>query len=218
MCSVKHNAKQAITLNSASSKFRNDIIEVIKATYRLKGKLLGSGNKVAIAHFETSKFRWHGSDRYQRSFSVCYPPILGVWFYCFTNGTPCFLRVHFLIHFGGSPFLVLLGGRLTVLGNNLEKYDSSEKMSTGRQHEKSKLFWSPTDNYQLWNRKLQKFQLSSEILKSLQIENFRKLQMSSNFEHSYSDTDPTILNYSKNIRKIILLWRKTNKSHQQQLF
>ena len=36
-CRVSHNAKQAVTLNSASSKFRNDIIEVIIATYRLKG-------------------------------------------------------------------------------------------------------------------------------------------------------------------------------------
>ena len=36
-CRVSHNAKQAITLNSASSKFRIDIIEVIIVTYRLKG-------------------------------------------------------------------------------------------------------------------------------------------------------------------------------------
>ena len=36
-CRVSHNAKQAITLNGASSKFRNDMIEVIIATYRLKG-------------------------------------------------------------------------------------------------------------------------------------------------------------------------------------
>ena len=61
-CRVRHNAKQAATLNSASSKFRNDIIEVIIATYRLKGYLLDSGNKVGIAHFETSKFRCHSSD------------------------------------------------------------------------------------------------------------------------------------------------------------
>ena len=39
--------------------------------------------------------------------------------------------------FEGSPFLVLPGGRLTVLGHNLEKYESSEKLSAGRQHEKS---------------------------------------------------------------------------------
>ena len=104
--------------------------------------------------------------RNQRSFSICYPPVLRVFFYCFTNGTPCFLRVHFLTPFGGSPFLVLLGGRLTVLGHNLEKYESSKKLSAGQQHEKTKLFWSPTDNYQLWNRKLQNFQLHSpEILK-----------------------------------------------------
>ena len=36
-CRVSHNAKQAIMLNSASSKFRNDIIEVKIATYRLQG-------------------------------------------------------------------------------------------------------------------------------------------------------------------------------------
>ena len=36
-CRVSQNAKQAITLNSASSKHRNDLIEVIAATYRLKG-------------------------------------------------------------------------------------------------------------------------------------------------------------------------------------
>ena len=58
-------------------------------------------------------------------------PVLGVSFYCFTNGTPCFLRVHFLNPFGGSPYLVLLGARPTVLGHNLEKYERSEK-SSGR--------------------------------------------------------------------------------------
>ena len=36
-CRVSHNAKQAITLNSASSKFRNDIVDVITATYRMNG-------------------------------------------------------------------------------------------------------------------------------------------------------------------------------------
>ena len=36
-CRVSHNAKQAITLKSASSKFRNDIIKVIIVTNRLKG-------------------------------------------------------------------------------------------------------------------------------------------------------------------------------------
>ena len=56
-------------------------------------------------------------------------PVLGVWFYCFTNGTPCFLRVQFLTPFRGSPYLVLLGVRLTVLGHKLEKYEGSEKLS-----------------------------------------------------------------------------------------
>ena len=56
-CRSSHKAKRAITLNSASSKFRNDMIEVKIATYRLKGWLLESGNKVGIAHFETSKLR-----------------------------------------------------------------------------------------------------------------------------------------------------------------
>ena len=38
------------------------------------------------------------------------PTALGVWLYCFTNGTPCFMRVHFLTPFGGPRFLVLVGG------------------------------------------------------------------------------------------------------------
>ena len=82
-----------------------------------------------MAHFETSKFRWNGSDGYQWSFSICYPPVLGVWFYCFMNGTPCFLRVHFLTPIGGSPYLVILGARPTLLGHNLEMYESSTKLS-----------------------------------------------------------------------------------------
>ena len=57
------------------------------------------------------------------------PPVFGAQFYCFTNGTPCFQRVHFLTLFGGSPYLVLLGARPTVLGHNLEKYKSSERSS-----------------------------------------------------------------------------------------
>ena len=61
-CRVRHNAKQAITLKSASSKVRNDILKVIIATYRLKEYLLESGNKIGIAQFETSKFRCHASD------------------------------------------------------------------------------------------------------------------------------------------------------------
>ena len=48
-------------------------MEVIIATYRLKRWLLESGNKVEIAHFETSKFRCLASDGKQRSFSICYP-------------------------------------------------------------------------------------------------------------------------------------------------
>ena len=118
-----------MTLNSACSKFRNDVKEVIRVTYRLKGELLESGNKVGIALFETSKFRWHASDGYQRSFSICYPPVLGVWFYCSTNGPLCFLRVQFLTPLRRTPYLVLLGARPTVLGHNLEKYESSGKLS-----------------------------------------------------------------------------------------
>ena len=45
------------------------------------------------------------------------------------EGTPCFLKVHFLTPFGGSPYLVLFGARTTVLGHNLEKYESSAKLS-----------------------------------------------------------------------------------------
>ena len=48
----------------------NDIIEdinkyypfekkILIVTYRLKERLLESGNKIGIPHFETSKFRWH---------------------------------------------------------------------------------------------------------------------------------------------------------------
>ena len=56
-------------------------------------------------------------------------PVLGAKFYCFTNSTPYLLRVHFLTPFWGSPYLVLFGVKLTVLGHNLEKYENSEKLS-----------------------------------------------------------------------------------------
>ena len=111
----------AITLNSASSKFRKDSKKVKIVTYLLKRQLLESGIKVGIAHFETSNFRWHASDGYQRSFSICYPQLSEVWFYCFPKDTPCSLRE-------GSPYLVILGARPTVLRLNLEKYESSAKL------------------------------------------------------------------------------------------
>ena len=44
--------------------------------------------------------------------------------------------LHFLKLFDGSPYLVLLGGRLTALGHSLEKYESSAILNAGRQHEK----------------------------------------------------------------------------------
>ena len=44
--------------------------------------------------------------------------------------------LHFLTLFDRSPYLVLLGARPTVLGHNLEKYESSAILSAGRQHEK----------------------------------------------------------------------------------
>ena len=37
--------------------------------------------------------------------------------------------LHFLTLFDRSPYLVLLGGKLTVLGHNLEKYESSAILS-----------------------------------------------------------------------------------------
>ena len=37
--------------------------------------------------------------------------------------------LHFLTFFDGSPYLVLLGGRLTVLGHSLAKYESSAILS-----------------------------------------------------------------------------------------
>ena len=43
----------------------------------------------------------------------------------------------FVTFFDGSPYLVLLGARLTVFGHSLEKYESSAILSAGRQHEKS---------------------------------------------------------------------------------
>ena len=58
-----------------------------------------------------------------------YPAVLGVKFYCFTNGTTYLVRVQFLTPFRASPYLVFLGKRLTVLGHNLEKYESSGKLS-----------------------------------------------------------------------------------------
>ena len=110
----------------------NDIIELLIVTYRLEDWLLESGNKVGIALFETSKFRWHAQYEQQRSFSICYPsPVFGFKFYCFTNSTPYLLRVKFLTFLRGLPHLVLLGVRLTVLGQNLGKYESSEKLSGG---------------------------------------------------------------------------------------
>ena len=126
---IKSSVALAITLTELVLNLKNDIIEKLLVTYRLKEWYLESGNKIGNAHFETSKFRWYAQNEKQQSFSICYPPILGVWFYCFTNSTRCFLRVQFLTPFRGSPYLVLLGVRTTVLCHNLEKYESSKKLS-----------------------------------------------------------------------------------------
>ena len=48
-----------------------------------------------------------------------------------------FPKSSFFTAFGGSPFLVLLGGRLTVLGHNLGKYKSSAILIAGRQPKES---------------------------------------------------------------------------------
>ena len=76
--------------------------------------MLESGNKVGIAHFETSKFCCHASDGKQRSFSICYPPFSEFWFYCFTNGTPSLIFWRFLTDHHiwsslaeGLPYLVI---------------------------------------------------------------------------------------------------------------
>ena len=95
----------------------------------MKEWLLESGNKVGTAHFETSRFLWHAQNEQQRSFSVCYTSVFCAKFYCFTNGTPYLLRVQILTLFRGSPYLVLRGVRLTVLGQNIEKYERSENLS-----------------------------------------------------------------------------------------
>ena len=64
----------AITLNSASSKFRKDIIEVILVSYRLKEWFLRSGNKVGNAYFETSKFLLTGLRRISTKPFCSLPP------------------------------------------------------------------------------------------------------------------------------------------------
>ena len=63
------------------------------------------------------------------AFLLAPPPVLDVKFYCSRNGTHYLLRVQFLTPLRGSPYLVLPGVRLTVLGHSLEKYENSEKLS-----------------------------------------------------------------------------------------
>ena len=53
---MSHNVKRAITLNSASSKFRNDIIEVILATYRLKGSCWRAVAKLELHILKAQNF------------------------------------------------------------------------------------------------------------------------------------------------------------------
>ena len=93
-------------------------------------------------------------------------PVLGVWFYCSTNGTPCFLRVQFLTSLKRSPYLVLLGARPTVLGHNLEKYErnlnSPDRLPST----------TNTETEKQW-----KFQLS--LLKNFETSEIWKLQQTS---------------------------------------
>ena len=136
-CRVTQNAKQAITLNSASSKFRNlhnrsnnsnlpfwrD--NCWRAVTEMELHILKLQNFVAMPQTDINE--------------------------AFLFVTPRSRILILLLHerhtllpkssvfdsFWKITILVPLGGRLTVLGHNLEKYESSEKLSAGRQHEKS---------------------------------------------------------------------------------
>ena len=96
------------------------------------------------------------------------------WFYCLTNGAACFLRVQFLTPLRRSPYLVLLGARPTVLGHNLEKYESSGKLSGRPPKVKIKTLLIAYRQLPFLKSKITKISTSSEILKSLKIENFNK--------------------------------------------
>ena len=69
----------------------------------------------------------------------------------------------FLTFFDGSPYLVLLGGRLTVLGHSLEKYESMAILT----------FWAPAANTK--NHNIPNLLPSTTTSKT---ENYWKIQLS----------------------------------------
>ena len=202
------DAKQAITLKCAGSKNRNDIIEVIIVTYRLNGELLESGNKVGIA-------LWN-----------------------FKISLPCLRRIstmlfYLLPHCSRSSIL-LLNQRHTLL-TKISIFDTFWRITIfGATWRKAYRIWSSpwkvrelgkiaanTRNHNFSDRLRTSTNSETENYKKLSTLSswnskvspnwkFTKLQISSNFEHFESETDLTILNYSKNMKKLIVLWRGTN--------
>ena len=65
------------------------------------------------------------------------PPALGGLILLLPERHTLLFLVQFLTLFDRSPYLVLLGARLTVLGHSLEKYESSAILNAGRKNEGS---------------------------------------------------------------------------------
>ena len=120
----------AITLNIASFKFRKWHNRNINSYLPLGGMVLGERKQSSNCTFWNFKISLTcPRPKATKPFYLLPAPVLGVWFCCFTNGTPYFLRVQFSTPLRGSPYLVLLGERPTALGHNLENYESSGKLS-----------------------------------------------------------------------------------------
>ena len=121
------------------------------------------------------------------------------------NSTPYLLRVQFLTPFRGSPYLVLLGVRLTVLGHKLEKYERSEKLSGRPPTAKIIILLTAYRQLRPKKSKTLKIQLSLETLKTSTLRNIHKVLLSQTLELLYLEKEPIIQRTSN-----ILIFGKEN--------
>ena len=149
------------------------------------------------------------------------PPVLGVWFYCLTNGTPCFLRVQFLTTFRGSPYLVLLGLPYLVITLKNTRARKNWAPAANRRNHDSPDRLPSTTNSEI--KKLLKFHFSSlQNSKFSNISNFSKngkLRRNLKFFQFWKILFIRLkkINYSKTIRKSLLLSRGMDENCKQHI-
>ena len=197
---LKRSVALAITLNSASAKFRKWHDRSINSYLPFEEMVVGEWSQNCNCTFWNFKISLTCSVQITTKLLYLLPPVLGVKFYCFTNGTPYLLRVQFLTPFRRSPYLVLLGVKLTVVGHNLEKTKARKNWATGYQQQKYFSIILLIANRQIRPKKSKslKIQLSSlEVLKTSKFWIIHRILLRQVWKLLYFGKEPIIQRTSK---------------------